>query len=79
MHFCSFVHANSSLLFERCNCDRRDNSKLMGRGFKQQKMKAFILLLNFKESFFNDSNLGEKVTDYSERSSRRFSSAVGAY
>ena len=39
----------------------------------------FISLLNFKESFFNYFNLGEKVTSFSERSSRRFSSAVGAY
>ena len=39
----------------------------------------FILLLNFKESFLYNLNLGEKVADFSERSSRRFSSAVGAY
>ena len=39
----------------------------------------FSLLLNFKESFLNYLNLGEKVADFSERSSRRFSSAVGAY
>ena len=38
-----------------------------------------ILVLNFKESFFNDLNLGGKVADFSERSSRRFSSIVGAY
>ena len=35
----------------------------------------FILLLNFKESFFNYLKLGGKVADFSERSSRRFSSA----
>ena len=35
--------------------------------------------LKFKESFFNYLKLGEKVADFSERSSRRFSSAVGAY
>ena len=39
----------------------------------------FILLLNFEESFFNYLKFGGKVTDFSERSSRRFSSAVGAY
>ena len=39
----------------------------------------FILLLNFKESFFSNFNLGEKVADFSERSSQRCSSAVGAY
>ena len=39
----------------------------------------FILLLNFKESFFNYLNLGEKVANFSEQSSWRFSSAVGAY
>ena len=39
----------------------------------------FILLLNFEESFFNYLKLGGKVADFSERSSRRFSSAVGAY
>ena len=39
----------------------------------------FILLLNFKESFFNYLNLGGKVADFSERSSRRFLLAVGAY
>ena len=32
---------------------------------------------NFKESFFNYLNLGGKEADFSERSSRRFSSAVG--
>ena len=37
----------------------------------------FILLLNFKESFFNYLNLGEKVADFSERSSRRFSTLFG--
>ena len=36
-------------------------------------------LLNFKESFFNYLNLGEKVADFSEQSSRRFWSAVSAY
>ena len=30
-------------------------------------------LLNFKESFFNYLNLGEKVAEFSERSSQRFS------
>ena len=39
----------------------------------------FILLLNFKESFFNYLKLGGKVADFSERSSRRFSSTVSAY
>ena len=39
----------------------------------------FILLLNFKESFFNYLKLGGKVADFSERSSRRFSSPVGTY
>ena len=39
----------------------------------------FILLLNFKESFINYLILGAKVADFSERSSRRFSAAVGAY
>ena len=39
----------------------------------------FILLFNFKKSFFNYLNLGEKVADFSKRSSRRFSSAVDAY
>ena len=29
-----------------------------------------MLLLNFKESFFNYLNLGEKVADFSEQSSR---------
>ena len=38
-----------------------------------------ISLLNFKESFFNYLNLGGKVADFSEQSSRRFSPAVGAY
>ena len=38
-----------------------------------------FLPLNFKEYFFNYFNLREKVADFSERSSRRFSSAVGAY
>ena len=32
-----------------------------------------MLLLNFKESFFTFLNLGEKVADFSERSSRRLS------
>ena len=36
----------------------------------------FILLLDFKESFFNYQKLGGKVADFSERSSRHFSSAV---
>ena len=39
----------------------------------------FILLLNFKESSLNYLKLGVKIADFSERSSRRFSSAVGAY
>ena len=39
----------------------------------------FILLLNFKESFFNYLNLGEKLADFSKRSSRRFSLVVGTY
>ena len=39
----------------------------------------FIFLLNFKESFFNYLKLGGKVADFSERSSRHFSLAVGAY
>ena len=39
----------------------------------------FILPLNFKESFFNYLKLGEKIADFSERSSRRFPLAVGAY
>ena len=39
----------------------------------------FILLLNFKESFFNYLNLGEKVADFSERSSQCFSSVLGTY
>ena len=39
----------------------------------------FILLLNFKESFFNYLNLGGKVANSSEESSQRFWSAVGAY
>ena len=39
----------------------------------------FILLPNFKESFFNYLKLGQKVADFSERSSRRFSLAVGTY
>ena len=39
----------------------------------------FILLLNFKESFFNCLKSGGKVADFPERSSRCFSSAVGAY
>ena len=38
-----------------------------------------FLPLNFKEYFFNYFNLREKVADFSVRSSRRFSSAVGAY
>ena len=39
----------------------------------------FILLVNFKESFFNYLKLEEKVANFSERSSRHFSSAIGAY
>ena len=39
----------------------------------------FILLVNFKESFFNYLKLEEKVVNFSERSSRHFSSAIGAY
>ena len=42
-------------------------------------MMNFILLLNFKESFFNYLELGEKVANFSERSSQCFSSAVGTY
>ena len=38
----------------------------------------FILLVNFKESFFNYLKLREKVANFSERSSRHFSSAIGA-
>ena len=38
-----------------------------------------FLPLNFKEYFFNYFNLREKVADFSEGSSRHFSSAVGAY
>ena len=38
-----------------------------------------ILLHNFKESFFHYLNLGEKVADFSERSSRCFLSTDGAY
>ena len=34
---------------------------------------------DFKKPFFNYLNLGGIVADFSERSSRRFSSAVGAY
>jgi len=32
-----------------------------------------------KQSSFNYFNSGQKVADFSERNSRRFSSAVGAY
>ena len=39
----------------------------------------FILVLYLKESFFNYLKLGGKVADFSERSSQRFSSAVGTY
>ena len=39
----------------------------------------FILLLNFKESFFNYLKLAGKVADFSQRSSRSFSLAVDAY
>ena len=39
----------------------------------------FILLVNFKESFFNYLKLEEKVVNFSERSGRHFSSAIGAY
>ena len=39
----------------------------------------FILLHNFKESFFHYLNLGKKVADFSERSSRGFLSTVGGY
>ena len=39
----------------------------------------FFLPLNFKEYFFNYFNLREKVADFYEQSSRRFSLAVGAY
>ena len=39
----------------------------------------FILLHNFKEAFFHCLNLGEKVENFSEQSSRRFSSTVSAY
>ena len=42
-------------------------------------MINFILLLNFKEFFFNYLKLREKVADFSEWSSQRFQSAVGAY
>ena len=37
-----------------------------------------FLPLNFKEYFFNYFNLREKVADFYEQSSRRFSLAVGA-
>ena len=39
----------------------------------------FILLLNFKESFINYLNLGEKAATFSEQSSQHFSSALGTY
>ena len=57
------------------------NQVLTYQDWHNQLLNAinFILLLNFKESFFNYLKLGGKVADFSERSSRRFSSAVGAY
>ena len=50
----------------------------MGQAFNSKKVD-FYFAINFKESFFNYLNLEEKVADFSERSSQRFSSAVGAY
>ena len=57
------------------------NQVLTHQDWHNQLLNAinFILLLNVKESFFNYLKLGGKVADFSERSSRRFSSAVGAY
>ena len=57
------------------------NQVLIYQGWHNQLLNTmnFILLLNFKESFFNYLKLGEKVADFSERSSRRFSLAVGTY
>ena len=57
------------------------NQVLTYQDWHNQLLNAinFILLLNFKESFFNYLKLGGKVADFSERSSQRFSSAVGAY
>ena len=57
------------------------NQVLTYQDWHNQLLNAinFILLLNFKESFFNYLKLGGKVADFSEGSSRRFSSAVGAY
>ena len=50
------------------------NQVLTYQDWHNQLLKTinFILLLNFKESFFNYLKLGKKVADFSERSSRRF-------
>ena len=48
-----------------------------GKKYIQVQHKDFTI--NFILSFFLYLNLGEKVADFSERSSQFFSSAVGAY
>ena len=65
-----FIHENASF-----------NQVLTYQDWHNQLLNTinFILLLNFKESFFNYLKLEEKVVNFSERSSRHFSSAIGAY
>ena len=57
------------------------NQVLSYQDWHNQPLNAinFILLLDFKESFFNYLKLGGKVADFSVRSSQRFLLAVGAY